>query len=116
MELSVEVVNEANSTPTFICRGKLIRGQESDYLFDLVTRPDKRDVVLDVEGLDAFDKDGLSTIVLCHELLSLTHRRLFLRHASTEMLAELFLRRTGWRPDAKEEAFRASLSSTIELA
>lgn len=116
MELSVEVANEANSIATFICRGKLIRGEESDYLFDLVTRPDKRDVVLDLEGLDAFDKEGISTIVLCHELLSLTHRRLFLRHASTEMLAELFRRRRRSRPDAKGEAFPASLNSTIELA
>jgi len=116
MDLSVEVVNEANSTPTFICRGKLIRGQESDYLFDLVTRPDKRDVVLDVEGLDAFDKDGLSTIVLCHELLSLTQRRLLLRNASTEMLAELVPKRSSYRPDAKEESFHGGLSGTIELA
>jgi hypothetical protein len=88
MELSIEV-NHSRGASIFICRGKLIRGQESDYLFDLVTRPDSRDVVLDVEQLDGFDRDGLSTIVLCHELLSQTNRRLLLRNASSDMLLNL---------------------------
>lgn len=88
--LSIEVI-ESGGAPTFICRGRLIRGQESDYLFDLVTRQDSRDVVLDLEQLHSFDKDGLSTISLCRELLSFTNRRLSLRNASREMLRQLDL-------------------------
>lgn len=91
MELSIEVANarSAGGAQVFICRGKLLRGEESDYLFDLVTRPDIRDVVLDVEHIDSFDSDGLSTIVLCRELFSATNRRLLLRNPSRELLLEL---------------------------
>lgn len=110
MELSIEV-NQASGTSTFICRGKLVRGQESDYLFDLVTRPDNRDVVLDVEQLDAFDRDGLSTIVLCHELLSLTNRRLLLRNASSELLLKL----NPTRPESSNEPRSARTPRAIEV-
>jgi anti-anti-sigma regulatory factor len=111
MELSIEVV-ESGGAPTFICRGRLIRGRESDYLFDLVTRPGGRDVVLDVEQLHGFDKDGLSTIELCHELLSLTNRRLFLCNASKEMLLKLYPKRL----DANHEIRSARPPGAIELA
>ncbi len=114
MELSVEV-NQANGIATFICRGSLVRGQESDYLFDLVTRPDYRDVVLDVGGLSIFDWDGLSTLVLCHELLSSTNRKLFLRNPATELLLELRLRRSDFGTDSPLETRAAGVPGAIEL-
>jgi len=88
MELSVKVT-QTEGTPTFACSGKLLRGEESDYLFELVTRPDNRDVVLDLEELSSFDKEALSTILLCHEVLDATKRKLFVRNAPAEMLMEL---------------------------
>jgi hypothetical protein len=88
MQLSVKVTR-THGTPTFACSGKLLRGEESDYLFELITRPDNRDVVLDLEELSAFDGDAVSTIVLCNEVLGAHNRKLFVRNAPAEMLIEL---------------------------
>jgi anti-anti-sigma regulatory factor len=88
VKLSIRVT-QTEGTPTFACSGKLLRGEESDYLFELITRPDHRDVVLDLEELSAFDREGLSTIRLCYEVLGATKRKLFVRNAPADMLMEL---------------------------
>ena len=88
MQLSIKV-SQAEGTPIFACSGKLLRGEESDYLFEVVTRPGHQDVVLDLEELSSFDKDALSTLLLCHEVLGATKRKLFVRNAPAEMLMEL---------------------------
>ncbi|HEX7288822.1 MAG TPA: hypothetical protein VF532_21745 [Candidatus Angelobacter sp.] len=88
MQLSVKVTT-THGTPTFACSGKLLRGEESDYLFELVTRPDSRNVVLDLEALSAFDRDAVSTIILCNEVLGAHKRKLFVRNAPAAMLHEL---------------------------
>lgn len=80
MRLSVEVKKPAR-TSVFICRGQIVRGQECNYLFDLLTRPATGDVVLDLESVTNFDEDGLSVVLMCGTLLSATHRTLFLRNA-----------------------------------
>lgn len=103
MQLSVKV-SKTDGTPRFACRGKLLRGEESDYLFELVTRPDRGDVVLDLEELSSFDQEALSTIVLCHEVLWSTKRKLFVRNAPAEMLLEFSRRQSEAGPLAKSEA------------
>ena len=78
MQLTVQVDNSAQVT-TFKCRGKVIQGNESDYLFDLLTRPENRDVVLDLQQVSEFDYNGLLTLVVCQEYFSIQRRELSLR-------------------------------------
>jgi len=88
MELSVEV-SGVEEMPVFICRGKVVHGPELDYLFSLMTRPDRRDLVLDLQAVTAVDEAGMFMILLCYELLSASHRRLFLRNPSSDILEGL---------------------------
>src|SRR5215475_7512525 len=85
MQLSVEV-NSCRDASVLVCRGKIVQGPESDYLFGLVTRPDQRDVILDIEGVASVDDAGLFVILLCYEYLVSNDRRLFLRNPSIEVL------------------------------
>src|SRR5262245_25618257 len=102
MRLSVEV-NNMNDAAVLVCRGQIVQGEESEYLFALATRPDKHDVVLDVEAVSGIDEAGLFVIVLCYQLISADKRRLFLRNPSSEVLAGLrrqqmavLLEKSGW--------------------
>jgi hypothetical protein len=78
MQLTVDVRSSAQMT-AFTCRGKITQGEESDYLFDLLTRPDNRDVFLDMQAIREFDYTGLLTIVVCQEYFSSQQRCLVLR-------------------------------------
>jgi hypothetical protein len=78
MQLKVEVNTSAQLT-TFRCHGKIIGGNESDYLFDLLTRPENRDIMLDLEQVHEFDHYGLLTIKLCREYLASAGRGFCLR-------------------------------------
>ena len=88
MQLSVEVKN-SNDAAVLICRGQIVHGAESEYLFALATRSDRRDVILDVEAVSGIDEGGLFVIALCYQILSSAKRRLFLRNPSSEILAGL---------------------------
>lgn len=88
MQLSVEV-NNSSEAAVLVCKGQILQGEESDYLFALATRPDQRDVVLDVGEVSEIDDAGLLSIVLCYQLLSADKRRLFLRNPSADFLAGL---------------------------
>src|SRR6516164_608797 len=85
MELSIEV-NRWKDATVLTCRGMIVHGQASDYLFAMATRPDCRDVVLDMQGVTTVDEAGIFVIVLCYELLTASKRRLFLRNASPDVL------------------------------
>lgn len=88
MQLSVEVKN-LNDAAVLVCRGQIVQGAESEYLFALATRSDRRDVILDVEAVSGIDEGGLFVIALCYQILSAARRRLFLRNPSSEILAGL---------------------------
>ena len=88
MELSIEV-SRCREATVLTCRGSIVHGQASDYLFAVATRPDRRDVVLDVQRVTQVDEAGIFVIVLCYELLTASKRRLFLRNASPEILEGL---------------------------
>ena len=88
MELSIEV-SRCREATVLTCRGSIVHGQASDYLFAVATRPDCRDVVLDMQGVTRVDEAGIFVIVLCYELLTASKRRLFLRNASAEILEGL---------------------------
>ena len=88
MELSIEVKRRKDAT-ILTCRGMIVHGQASDYLFAVVTRPDRRDVVLDMQEVTKVDEAGIFVIVLCYELLTASKRRLFLRNASAAILEGL---------------------------
>jgi len=90
MRLSVEVKKPAR-TSIFICKGQIVRGQECNYLFDLLTRPAMGDVVLDLESVTNFDEDGLSVVLMCRRFLFATHRTLFLCNASDGFREKLSL-------------------------
>jgi hypothetical protein len=77
MQLTVDVRSSAQMTQ-FTCRGRITQ-DESDYLFDLLTRPGNRDVLLDMQAIQEFDYIGLLTIVVCQEHFSSQQRRLVLR-------------------------------------
>ena len=88
MELSIEV-NRCKDATVLTCRGMIVHGQAADYLFSVVTRPDRRDVILDMEDVTTVDEAGIFVIVLCYELLTASKRRLFLRNASAAILEGL---------------------------
>ena|SRR6516164_1106895 len=88
MELSIEV-NRCKDATVLTCRGMIVHGQAADYLFSVVTRPDRRDVILDMEDVTTVDEAGIFVIVLCYELLTASKRRLFLRNASAAILDDL---------------------------
>lgn len=88
MELSIEV-NRWKDATLLTCRGMLVHGQASEYLFAIATRPGRRDVVLDMQGVTQVDEAGTFVILLCYELLTASSRRLFLRNASPEVLEGL---------------------------
>lgn len=93
MQLSVEV-NNLSDAAVLVCRGEIVQGPESDYLFALATRPDRRDVILDVGAVTRVDEAGLFVILLCYECLISTNRRVFLRNPSLEVLEGLRRRQT----------------------
>lgn len=78
MQLTVEVKTSAQIT-SFTCQGKITKGDETNYLFDLLTRQDDRNIVLDLQQIREFDYSGLLTLVVCQEYLSSQRRRLALR-------------------------------------
>jgi len=88
MKLSIEV-NRWKDATLLTCRGMLVHGQASEYLFAVATRPGHGDVVLDMQGVTQVDEAGTFVILLCYELLTASHRRLFLRNASADVLEGL---------------------------
>jgi anti-anti-sigma regulatory factor len=108
MELSIEVKRWKHAT-VLTCRGMIVQGQASDYLFDLVTRPDRRDVVLDMQSVTKVDEAGIFVIVLCYELLTASKRRLFLRNASPEILDGLRRQQTDKANNAAASGSKAAL-------
>jgi anti-anti-sigma regulatory factor len=105
MQLSVEV-NNLSDAMLLVCRGEIVQGPESDYLFALATRADRRDVVLDVGSVTAIDQAGLLVILLSYALLVASERRLFLRNPSPEMLERL----------RREQTKLDNLSATAAMA
>lgn len=72
-----------------VCRGDVIGAKEADYLFNLMTREDKGDVILDVGGVTKIGDEGLSVIVVAYEMLMTLKRRLFLRSPSRDLITAL---------------------------
>jgi anti-anti-sigma regulatory factor len=72
-----------------VCRGEVTGGKEADYLFDLMTRDDHGDVVVDLAGVTKVDEEGLSVIIAAHKLLANANRRLALSNPSTELVRSL---------------------------
>jgi anti-anti-sigma regulatory factor len=85
MQLSVKVKRQ-KGIDVFFCRGCLLQGGASDYLFHLLTRSNRRDVILDLAALTTFDQSGLQAVMLSSSFLAANHRRLFLRHAPPNLL------------------------------
>ena len=88
MRLSVEVKRQ-DGRNVYVCRGKLVEGSASEYLFDLLTRSQERDVILDVADVTAIDEAGLRAIALSCQFLTCSQARLFLRHAPSDLLEHL---------------------------
>lgn len=72
-----------------VCRGDVIGKKEADYLFNLMTREDKGDVILDLSSVSAMDNEGLAVIILAYGVLSSLNRRLFLKSPSTALVRAL---------------------------
>lgn len=88
MQLSVEVKRQSGST-VYLCRGKLVRGAASEYLFDLLTRSSDQDVIVDFAEVTSFDGDGLRAVAVSCQLLAFSEKRLFLRHAPSDFVERL---------------------------
>lgn len=58
MQLSVEV-NRQEGKCVFLCRGGPLLGEASDYLFHLLTRSHRKDVILDLAASHYLDRAGL---------------------------------------------------------
>lgn len=72
-----------------VCRGEIVGGNEADYLFKLITRGDKGDVILDFGGISKVDSEGVSVISTGYEFLARLRRRLFLKNPSAELVRAL---------------------------
>ena len=88
MQLRVEVKRQQGMY-IFSCRGSLLQGEASDYLFHLLTRSNHQDVILDLAALTSFDQAGVHAVVLGNTFLAACHRRLFLRDAPSSLLKEM---------------------------
>ena len=88
MRLSVEVKRQQGMY-IFSCRGSLLQGEASDYLFHLLTRSNHQDVILDLAALTSFDQAGVHAVVLGNTFLAACHRRLFLRDAPSSLLKKI---------------------------
>jgi hypothetical protein len=89
MQFSVEVKRLKEGT-LYICRGYLQQGGSSEYLFNLLTRPDPKDVIIDVSELTV-ETSGLPVLALCSQYLTAARRRLFLQHAPEGLVQDLRL-------------------------
>jgi hypothetical protein len=87
MHLSVEVKRLKEGT-LYICRGYLQPGESSDYLFNLLTRPDQKDVIVDLGELSV-ETGALPVLALCSHYLAGANRRLILDHAPESVLEGL---------------------------
>jgi anti-anti-sigma regulatory factor len=83
-----------NRTALLTCQGDAITGDEASYLFDLITRDDQCDVVLDVEGVEEIGSEGLLVIETGYEWLHRLGHRLFLRNASNDLRRALGVRQS----------------------
>ena len=81
MKLKV-TVNDQGRNLTLICAGEIIRGAESEYLFDLITRRSNQDVVVDLGSVAGIDEDGVVMLILCRRLLASARKKLFLQNPS----------------------------------
>lgn len=88
MQLSVEVKRQGGRE-VLCCRGRLLQGQASEYLFNLLTRSTRQDVVVDLEELLTCDEAGLQAFALSSAFLASCHRQLLIIHASEDMLEHL---------------------------
>jgi hypothetical protein len=87
MRFSVEVKRLKDST-MYVCHGCLEQGRSSEYLFNLLTRADQKDVIVDVAELRV-EQNGLHVLALSWQFLSSTRRRLFLENAPEALLEDL---------------------------
>lgn len=88
MQLSVEVKRQSGAS-VYVCRGKLVHGTASDYLFDLLTRSHDQDVIVDLAEVAAFDEAGLRVLALSCRLLASSQRRFMLRDAPLNIIESL---------------------------
>lgn len=87
MQFSVEVKRLKKGT-LYVCRGVLEQGKSLDYMFQLLTRPSERTVILDVAELTVEDT-GLHVLAISSEFLLASNRHLFLLNAPKAMLQRL---------------------------
>ncbi len=86
--LSVDLKVVSNGV-LLVCRGDVVGGREADYLFNLITRDDKGDVILDFGGVNRVDREGVSVISTGYEFLAHLGRRLFLKSPSADLVRAL---------------------------
>ena len=88
MRLSVQV-NQQEGTIVCLCRGELVRGWASEYLFELLTRSHHHNVILDMREISIFDREGLSAVAFSSAFLSSCQRSLVFRNARPELARAL---------------------------
>jgi anti-anti-sigma factor len=72
-----------------VCRGDVTGGKEAEYLFNLITREDKGDVIVDLGGVSAIDNQGVAVIIAAYTILRNCGRKLFLKSPSTDVVRAL---------------------------
>lgn len=81
MKLKVTVNDEGNNL-TLTCTGEIIRGAESEYLFDLITRRSNENIVVDLGSVVRIDEDGVVMFILCRRLLASVSKKLLFQNLS----------------------------------
>lgn len=80
MELSVEVIRQDGRT-VYFCRGSLVQGLASDYLFHLLTRSCTDNIVIDLADVSDFDAVGLQALGLVRGFLNTCQCGVAVQHA-----------------------------------
>ena len=96
-----------------VCRGDVVGGKQADYLFDLITRDGAGDVVLDFEGVDNIDAEGICVLRTAYALLAHNGRRLLLKNAPAELVRILQARQMDAILDPSLRC-KAQVSSSIQ--
>ena len=96
-----------------VCRGDVTGGKPADYLFDMMTRDGTGDVIVDFEGVNNIDAEGLSVLTTAYALLAHMGRRLLLKSPSAELVRTLQARQMDAVLDPEHRS-KAQASSSIQ--
>lgn len=108
MRLRIDVQQMGRNLLLF-CKGEIVQGEESEYLYNLITKRNAENVMLDLGAVTYIDEGGSIMLLLCHSLFSGTRRKLSFQNPSSATMEGFRLRQLDSIFDLSESI--ASISS-----